>query len=117
MAHGTVPKLLWHWVHLHTLRWTVVYHSVEPWVLLGALQLDVRGSTAVLLHACFHLQKDEYVFVFACTGDVEASSSALLNIKRLKPKCTCPLTYAFPGDQLLGAAAQDVILTGCQEHC
>ena len=39
------------------------------------LQLDVCGSTAVLLHACFHLQKDEYVFVFACTGDVEASSS------------------------------------------
>lgn len=81
----------------------------EQCILLDALQLDVRGSTAVLLHACFHLQKDEYVFVFACTGDVEASSSALSDIKRLEPDpAPDPMVFALPGNRLLGTVAQSV---------
>lgn len=36
-----------------------------------ALQLDEKGSTAVLLHMAFHITKDRYLFCFACTGDTE----------------------------------------------
>lgn len=39
--------------------------------MLLRVQLDVRGSTAVLLHMCFHIVDDRYVFVFAVTGDTE----------------------------------------------
>ncbi len=37
------------------------------------LQLDVRGSAALILHACFHVEGDRYVFVFAITGDTEVA--------------------------------------------
>lgn len=36
-------------------------------------QVDVQGSTALLLHMCFHISEDRYVFVYACTGDAEVA--------------------------------------------
>ena len=56
-------------------------------------QLDVRGSTAVLLHMCFHVTDDRYVFVFAVTGDTEAR------------RCFTRECRSTPGSQIVVASS------------
>lgn len=43
------------------------------------LQLDLKGSAAVVLHACFHVKDDQYVFVFAAMGDTEVRVASRLH--------------------------------------
>lgn len=48
---------------------SAVWVATRVWVA----QVDVQGSTALLLHMCFHISEDRYVFVYACTGDAEVA--------------------------------------------
>jgi len=63
------------------------------------VQLDVRGSTAVLLHMCFHIVDDRYIFVFAVTGDTEVG----LHCTRLSIASSSGHTGASPECTILRA--------------